>query len=279
LTTQEDINAQNAEFWNTLCGTGLAQSLGITDGSAASLKRFDDWYLDFYPYLLRHVPVHEMSGQKVLEIGLGYGTLSEQIGRAGATYAGLDIAQGPVDMVNSRMRMHSLAGEARQGNMLHCPHEDSSFDRVVSIGCFHHTGDTQRCFDETWRVLKPGGKAHLMVYNSLSYRQWIRFPSLTFTRFRRDLAGYSSYERIAGSEAQRKAYDADMEGRAAPETDFFSMKQLRSMLGKFSSVALTKENCDAIGFNFFRPVNLARNTLLTPLGRSAGLDIYVTAVK
>jgi ubiquinone/menaquinone biosynthesis C-methylase UbiE len=177
MTTQEEINAQNAEFWNTLCGTGLAQTVGIEDGSAESLKKFDEWYMAMYPYLLDRVPVQSMKGKRVLEIGLGYGTLSQKIAAAGAIYSGLDIASGPVAMVNSRMEMSSLNGRAQQGNMLQCPFEDETFDCVVSIGCFHHTGDTQRCLDETLRVLKPGGHAYIMVYNQFSFRQWNNFPA------------------------------------------------------------------------------------------------------
>ena len=50
-------------------------------------------------------------------------------------------------------------GQGRAGHMLECPLPDGSVDCVVSIGCFHHTGNLQRCIDETWRVLRPGGRA------------------------------------------------------------------------------------------------------------------------
>jgi SAM-dependent methyltransferase len=153
---QANTDAQNAEFCNTLCGTGLAQMRGIEDASPASLKKFDDWYLDDYPYLLTHVPVHTMRDLDVPEIGLGYGILSQQIAVAGARYEGLEIAPGPVNMVRARLAQNGLSGGARQGNMLRCPLPDASFDCAVSIGCFDHTGDTQRCLNETWRVLRPG---------------------------------------------------------------------------------------------------------------------------
>src|SRR5256885_405910 len=49
--SQRAIDEQNAGFWNELCGSGLAQSLGITEITPASLARFDDAYMAFYPYL------------------------------------------------------------------------------------------------------------------------------------------------------------------------------------------------------------------------------------
>ena len=47
----KQIDGQNTEFWNTLCGSHLAKQLGVVDDTPPSLKRFDDWYYDFYPYL------------------------------------------------------------------------------------------------------------------------------------------------------------------------------------------------------------------------------------
>jgi SAM-dependent methyltransferase len=261
-TRQAEIDAQNAEFWNTLCGTGLARTLGITDGSPASLKKFDDWYLDYYPYLLRHVPVHTMRGLDVLEIGLGYGTLSQKIAEAGARYSGLDIAAGPVDMVNARLAQRGLPGRAVRGSMLECPFPDSSFDCVVSIGCFHHTGDAQRCIDETWRVLRPGGHAYLMLYNRFSLRQWLAYPRQTLA---------AAWRAPKVTAAQRAAYDMDTEGRAAPETQFFSVRELRAMMARFARVECAKENCD----DFI----LKRRALLPSVGRALGLDIYIRAEK
>lgn len=272
---QEAIDRQNAEFWNTLCGSGLAQMLGITDGSPASLKKFDDWYLAYYPYLLQHVPVHQMSGKDVLEIGLGYGTLSQQIAMAGARYNGLDIAKGPVDMVNARLQQNGLGGRAVQGSMLTCPFPDESMDCVVSIGCFHHTGDTQKCLDEAWRVLRKGGHAYLMLYNRFSFRQWKDYPSQTFAAFWSQLTG--SKPGLQATREQRAAYDVDLEGRAAPETDFFSVRQIEQMMSRYARVECTKENCDDLRFRG-RLIG-RRDKLLPSLGRRLGLDIYIHAVK
>jgi hypothetical protein len=49
------VDTSNIAFWNELCGTTDAKRLGITDNSAPNLKKFDDWYFAFYPYLLDHI--------------------------------------------------------------------------------------------------------------------------------------------------------------------------------------------------------------------------------
>lgn len=274
---QAAVDSQNGEFWNTLCGTSLATALGITDGSEASLKKFDDWYLYRYPYLLQHVPVHTMRDKDVLEVGLGYGTLSQQIALAGARYTGLDIAAGPVSMVNSRLEQKSLPGRAVQGSMLDCPFPDGSFDAVVSIGCFHHTGDTQRCIDEAWRVLRPGGRACLMLYNRFSLRQWMDYPRQTAHALWRQLTLRPSG--VPSTEAQRAAYDTDAQGNAAPETQFFSGRDVRRMMRAFRDVRVTKENCDPWIDKRTGRVVRDRMDLLSTVGKWAGLDLYIQATK
>ena len=265
------IDAANADFWNELCGTTFARALGINDHSPASLKKFDDAYLAFYPYLLEHAGLGLMRGTKVLEIGLGFGTLGQKIAEAGADYVGMDIAQGPVRMMNHRLQMAGCAGRAIEGSMLQCPMESDSLDFVVSIGCFHHTGDVQRCVDETYRVLKPGGRAFIMVYNRFSYNQWIRWPGTTFMA----LLHHAGLRRdtVAAKASQRKAYDSNLGGEGAPETVFLSIQQLRGMFSRFRSVKFTKENCTGL------PWVVTRARLLPWLGRLAGLDLYIAAQK
>lgn len=270
-----DIDKENADFWNELCGTGLAKHLGITDYSLESLKQFDDYYLGFYPYLLHRVPVSRMAASRVLEIGLGYGTLGQKIAEAGADYVGLDIASSPVWMMNHRLRMQGLSGRAEQGTILRCPFPDQSMDFVVSIGCFHHTGDTQRCIHETWRVLKPGGTAYVMVYNQFSYRHWLKWPGKTFMALLGEVGLPTAVG--ASTEEQRKAYDSGSQGDGAPETVFFSIAQLRNMFARFSSVTFHKENCDSLTFR--GRVLVSRAALLGSLGHASGLDIYVAATR
>jgi hypothetical protein len=43
-------------FWDELCGTNLARTLGISDASEESLARFDEAYFALYSYLLDYFP-------------------------------------------------------------------------------------------------------------------------------------------------------------------------------------------------------------------------------
>src|SRR5208337_2811154 len=180
---EKNIDKLNAEFWNELCGSSLARHLGIRDHSIESLQRFDEAYLGFYPYLLEEVPLKGVSGKKVLEIGLGYGTLGQKLVEAGAHYIGLDVAEGPARMMLHRLAIQNLPGTALRASILDSPFAKEEFDIVISIGCYHHTGDVKRCIDETYRILKCGGDAYIMLYNQFSFRQWRKWPMQTFFSF------------------------------------------------------------------------------------------------
>ena len=68
-----DIDAKNIAFLKELCGTGLARQLGISDQSAAGLKKIEDWNFKLLPYLFTHILFGEVARKEVLEIGLCYG--------------------------------------------------------------------------------------------------------------------------------------------------------------------------------------------------------------
>lgn len=273
-TGQSDIDARNTEFWNELCGTSLARQLGVTDHSQESLRKFDEWYFNFYPYLSRHIPFETVRGRRVLEVGLGYGTVAQRLAENGADYTGLDIADGPVAMTNHRLRLRGLAGEARRGSILAAPFADGSFDLIVAIGSCHHTGDLQRAFDESCRLLRPAGTLVAMVYNAYSYRRWVNSfaPTVRYLLWDRLRIG----RQPLATPAERGAYDLNAEGSAAPHTDFVSRRHLRRICRNFSEFRATLENIDQE-----RPFRMRTRTelLQTAWPSICGLDIYLQARK
>ena len=267
------VDSSNSEFWNELCGSSSARALGVTDSSPRSLKLFDDWYFDFYPYLLPFVSTAGIPGKRVLEIGLGYGSLSQKMAEAGAHYTGLDIAAGPVAMVKHRLRQQGLPGQAVQGSVLNCPFPDDSFDVAVAIGSLHHTGNLALALAELRRILVPGGTLIFMVYNAFSYRRWLRWPLSTLRHVRRVPSAQS--RKPLSSASERAAYDADAEGNAAPETTFWSRDELRNLMSDWSIEALRLENIgDEWPLTF-----LTRSIKLKTMGSWAGLDVYVRATR
>ena len=270
VRTQIDIDSANASFWNELCGTNLAREIGLTDYSPTELERFDRAYMDLYPYLPGYLREPEMAGQRLLEIGLGFGTVAERLARAGADYHGIDIAEGPVAMV--RLRLERVPGaqpeQVQQGSALDLPFPDASFDRVVSIGCLHATGDLSRAVAEARRVLRPGGELLMMVYNRHSARRVLLWPVLS-----------ARHKLVAGAptaeEWLRYANDGSEESGAAPYTDFVTAGELRGMLYGMHDVRVEKRSIDRIPLG---PLEVSRARLMK-LGfdRLVGLDLYATA--
>ena len=269
--TQAKIDQRNAAFWDELCGSGLAQQLGIEDASPESLERFDRSYMEIYPYLESYLPGEEARGKPLLEIGLGYGTVSQILAERGADYHGLDIAAGPVAMVRDRIvRLGFDDPQSRviQGSALEIPHPDQSFDHLVAIGCLHHTGDLRGAVAEVHRVLRPGGRALAMVYNRRSYRRLLRAAREAPVRLR---------GRGPDEEAMRAAYDKNLEGEAAPATEYVSVAEAKDLFGDFASVEVRKENSD--GFVVRGRQVAPRERMLGWPAHLAGLDLYIAATK
>jgi ubiquinone/menaquinone biosynthesis C-methylase UbiE len=279
LPLQSELDAENAEFWNELCGSGLARMLGITEHSPESLKRYDQAYLELYPYLSQYVPKDDLRGKDLLEIGLGYGTLGQVLASTGCRYNGLDIASSPVRIMRYRL---SLIGEkdvqqrVRQGSALQLPYSDNTFDYVYSIGCLHHTGSLPRAVSELYRVLAPAGKAIIMLYNRYSLRRVLAFPKMVLKRMLLRCSGVP----VQGSLAQaiRALYDVNQQGDAAPHTDYVSRAEARRLFSCFRETHIESQNCHSVSLLRGRLI-IPRERLLNTVGRTVGTDLYIEALK
>lgn len=269
---QKEIDKKNADFWNELCGTGLARSLDISEITPANLKKFDQAYMELYPYLPGYVTGQNISGKQILEIGLGFGTLGQFLALQGCDYYGLDIAPGPVAMMTDRLKLlgQKTDGHVRVGSALEIPFPDESFDFVYTIGCLHHTGNIPKSVDEVFRVLRPGGKAIVMLYNRHSFRQLVQVP---LNQFKAKLRA----KKMNFAEYVRSLYDTDSKGEAAPYTEYVSRADVKRIFNKFVRVKIDSQNCDT--YVLFRNLVLRRELLLNSLGRTFGLDLYIVAQK
>jgi SAM-dependent methyltransferase len=115
-------------------------------------------------------------GLRVLEIGCGLGTDGAQFAEAGAIYTGVDLTEAAIDLARKRFQLFDLPGEFRVADAENLDFADESFDVVYSHGVLHHTPDTAAAVAEVHRVLKPGGRAIVMLYHrgSYNYRVGIR---------------------------------------------------------------------------------------------------------
>lgn len=271
--TGEELDQRNAEFWDELCGTTFARALGLVGRDRHTLEVFDRAYFAFYPYLMGYLDRFDLAGKRVLEIGLGYGTLGEELARRGADYSGLDIAEGPVRMMRHRIEMlgRGRAERVTQGSVLAMPFADETFDFVFAIGVLHHTGDLRTSIDQVRRVLVPGGRAVVMVYHAGSWRQWRQVRSRRSWARIRGRAGPSEIE-VA------QMYDSNASGTAAPHIDYVSRPEVADLFSSFTAVEVKARNFDDLRYMPGRVIRRQR-IIGTPLEAWLGLDLYIVATR
>lgn len=273
--TASEANAKNEEFWEMLCGSGMAKALGATDFTPRSLQIFDTFFMGYYSYVYDWLPVTELAGKDVLEVGLGYGTIGQLLAAARSNYTGLDVAKAPVNLLNKRLELFGLPGKAVQGSILSAPFDDASFDYVVAFGCLHHTGDIQQALKEVSRLLRPGGKLIMMVYYAYSYRMLYQRKAGILKEMLADILGKANYN---GDPNERALYDTNEEGEAAPHTVFVSKRQLSRMA---RNAGLIVERAGTENSNGYEAPfkKISRERALKTYAKWIGGDLYAVLSK
>ena len=137
-------------------------------GEGHSLLNNPRWPKGFI--LEKFIPYSKFSGKNILEIGCGSGLLSSHIAKAGGNLFAVDITNKAVETTKKRFDLEGLKGSIQQMDAEKLTFEKESMDYVISWGVIHHSGNMEAIIDQIHKVLKPGGKAFLMVYNRHSIR-------------------------------------------------------------------------------------------------------------
>ena len=150
---------------------------GLTrDGLMAALAETEDMFRLRQHMAVVEMPAAELAGKAVLEIGPGAGGHSALFASHGARMTSVDLTAERARATQAKFRLMGAAAQgcqALQGDAENLPFADGVFDIVYSNGVLHHTPDTERAIDEVWRVLRPGGKAVVMLYCKDSWHYWI----------------------------------------------------------------------------------------------------------
>jgi len=112
------------------------------------------------------------AGDVLLDLGCGFGRHAYEAARRGADVVALDAGRDEVEGVASVVAAMREAGElddtavrvgAVQGDGLHLPFADATFDRVICSEVLEHLGDDSAAMRELARVLRPGGTMAVTV--------------------------------------------------------------------------------------------------------------------
>ncbi len=111
-------------------------------------------------------------GDRLLDLGCGFGRHAYQAARLGAEVVGFDAGADEVRKVQDTFGAMCVAGElhaetarvgAVRGDALRLPFGDSSFDRVIASEVLEHIPDDRSAMSELARVLRPGGTMAVTV--------------------------------------------------------------------------------------------------------------------
>lgn len=126
-----------------------------------------------------------LKGKRVVEIGCGMGFHSELLARAGADLVSIDISTTSVEATRRRLAVRGLKArvELIDAERIDELFEADSIDLVWSWGVIHHSAHTARIMGKVARLLKPDGRAKIMVYH-------LGGMSAYYTLVRRYLIGF-----------------------------------------------------------------------------------------
>ena len=179
MASESRLNSVRS-FWNTeACGTHFVPRY---DNERDFFEKYreqryrTEWHI---PLL---VPFVDAKGKKVLEIGTGNGADGVMFAQQGAIYTGVDLTEAALKATRKHFEILGLSGVFQKENAERLSFADESFDIVYSHGVLHHTPNTQTAIDEVYRVLKPGGRAIVMLYHKRSFNYCVRI--MTYMRLR-----------------------------------------------------------------------------------------------
>ena len=107
-----------------------------------------------------------------MDLGCGFGRHAYEAARRGAHVVALDAGTDEVDGVLGTFAAMVEAGELAdgrsrvgvvQGDALHLPFADGSFDRVICSEVLEHIPDDEDAMAELARVLRPGGTMAITI--------------------------------------------------------------------------------------------------------------------
>jgi ubiquinone/menaquinone biosynthesis C-methylase UbiE len=253
----QNLKERVRQFWQANpCGTKFADEPA---GTREFFRRVEE-----HRYAKEwHIPAaagfDETSGLKVLEIGCGLGTDGARFARAGAHYTGVDLTEAAVSLARRNFELQNLAGEFRTADAENLDFPSDTFDLVYSHGVLHHTPDTARAIKEVHRVLKPGGRAVVMLYHrdSYNYRVNISLLRRAGARLLHNEAGLrvahlvtrepveSLREHAARIKEDQRSYlsseeflSRNTDGAGNPLTRVFSRAEARALFKDFAEVKL-----------------------------------------
>jgi SAM-dependent methyltransferase len=210
------------DFWGNGWEKRLAESehKPLFESDREALVKYIEKDIEFNKEIhsvLADIPPGSLKSKVALEIGCGAGAASSILAYSGAKCIAMDITSQAAQAAEYLMHKIDADGIGIQADTRFIPLENSSVDVVFSSGVLHHSPKIAQSIAEIYRVLKPGGKAYIMLYAT-----W----SVLFVQMRLMLS------------MGEKAWETG--NRKNPCTTTYTINECRSMFSQFGNVQIRK---------------------------------------
>lgn len=179
------------------------------------------------PYIKSFAEFERFRNLNVLEIGVGFGADHSQIAeQKPKTLTGIDLTERAIENTKKRFKVLGLNSLLQIDNAEALSFDSNSFDAVYSWGVLHHSPNTEKCFEEVYRVLKPNGFAKIMIYHKnapTAWMLWVKYALLKARPLKKISEIFSEYLESPGT----KAYTIN---EAKKLTRFFSKSEIKVQL-------------------------------------------------
>ncbi len=179
-----------ARYWNS--NLHDHEVTAEPDGSVKFFEDLENYHYEKLEYLPRIMDFGSYKNKHVLEVGCGVGIDLIKYAEHRASVTGIELSENNINLAKENFRLHKVSGELLQMNGEDMSFGDNSFDLAYAHGVLAYTDSAEKMIYEIHRVLKPGGKAILMMYNKNS---WLYYFSkiMKFKLGREDAPVFNTY--------------------------------------------------------------------------------------
>ena len=121
----------------------------------------------------RNKPLKELENldwKKGKILDLGCGNCRNLLAFKNLDCYGIDFSENMLIEARKFTKKHNFKVKLKQASIEKIPFDDNYFDYVLAIAVLHHLKNLEISLKEIYRVLKPGGKAFITVWNKLQFR-------------------------------------------------------------------------------------------------------------
>jgi len=122
-------------------------------------RHFEPWFLPMYSKVLEQLKLTE--DHLLLDAGCGSGLFSYLAINTGAEVIGVDAAPGLLEVAKNRNPQNNFLEEDLES----LPFTDNRFDVVTAFNSLQYAGNFQNALAELNRVLKPGGRLVIGIWD------------------------------------------------------------------------------------------------------------------